>query len=64
MPLTLLERGNRLGGIFDERLDRQGTAYGIHAMAPDPLPENAMWWIEIENPDGSKGLGAATPIME
>jgi len=39
-------------------------AYGIHAMAPDPLPENAMWWIEIENPDGSKGLGSATPIME
>ncbi len=38
--------------------------YDIHAIAPDPLPENAMWWIEIENPDGSKGLGSATPIME
>lgn len=37
--------------------------YEIHAMAPDPLPENAMWWIEIENPDGSKGLGSATPFI-
>ena len=28
--------------------------YDIHAMAPDPLPENTMWWIEIEKPDGAK----------
>ena len=38
--------------------------YDIHAMAPDPLPENTMWWIEIEKPDGTKVLGSAKPIME
>ncbi|MHC5022925.1 MAG: hypothetical protein ACYTGG_03295 [Planctomycetota bacterium] len=38
--------------------------YDIHAMAPDPLPANAMWWIEIEKPDGTKVVGSATPIME
>ena len=38
--------------------------YDIHAMAPDPLPENTMWWIEIEKPDGTKVVGSAKPIME
>lgn len=38
--------------------------YDIHAMAPNPLPENTMWWIEIEKPDGTKVVGSATPIME
>ncbi|UYV13607.1 MAG: hypothetical protein NCW75_04820 [Phycisphaera sp.] len=38
--------------------------YDIHAMAPDPLPENTMWWIEIEKPDGTKVVGSATPILE
>jgi hypothetical protein len=38
--------------------------YDIHAMAPDPLPENAMWWIEIEKPDGTKVVGSAEPIMD
>lgn len=38
--------------------------YDIHAMAPDPLPENTMWWIEVEKPDGTKGVGSAKPIME
>lgn len=38
--------------------------YDVHAMAPDPLPENTMWWIEIEKPDGTKIIGSATPIME
>lgn len=38
--------------------------YDIHATAPDPLPENTMWWIEIEKPDGTKVVGSATPIME
>lgn len=35
--------------------------YDVHAMAPDPLPENTMWWIEIEKPDGQKLLGSTTP---
>lgn len=38
--------------------------YDIHAMAPDPLPENTMWWIEIEKPDGTKVVGSAMPIMK
>lgn len=38
--------------------------YDIHAVAPNPLPENTMWWIEIEKPDGTKVLGSAKPIME
>lgn len=37
--------------------------YDIHAMAPDPLPENTLWWIEIEKPDGTKIVGSMTPIM-
>ncbi len=38
-------------------------AYDIHTMAPDPLPENAMWWIEIEMSDGTKLVGSAKPIL-
>ena len=38
--------------------------YDIHATAPDPLPENPMWWIEIEKPDGTKLVGSAKPILE
>ena len=38
--------------------------YDIHAMAPNPLPENTMWWIEIEKPDGTKIVGSAKPLME
>lgn len=32
--------------------------YDIHAVAPDPLPEGAKWWIEIEKPDGTKKVGS------
>ena len=38
--------------------------YDVHAMAPDPLPAETMWWIEIETPDGTKVVGSARPIME
>jgi hypothetical protein len=34
--------------------------YDVH----DPLPENSMWWIEIEKPDGTKVVGSARPIVE
>jgi hypothetical protein len=37
--------------------------YDIHAVAPDPLPADTMWWIEIEKPDGTKVVGSAKPIM-
>ncbi|MBK8913026.1 MAG: hypothetical protein IPM64_00250 [Phycisphaerales bacterium] len=36
--------------------------YDVHAVAPDPLPENVMWWIEIQKPDGSKVVGSAKPL--
>lgn len=32
--------------------------YDIHAVAPDPLPDNASWWLEIEKPDGTKAVGS------
>lgn len=36
--------------------------FDIHAEAPDPLPSNARWWIEIEKPDGTKAVGSL-PIL-
>lgn len=38
--------------------------YDVHATAPDPLPEDARWWIEIDRPDGTKLTGSATPRFE
>lgn len=38
--------------------------YDIHAMAPDPLPEGSLWWIEIEKPDGETVFGSAQPLTE
>lgn len=35
--------------------------YDIHAVAPSPLPENVMWWVEVEKPDGSKLIGSIAP---
>ena len=32
--------------------------YDIHAVAPDPLPEGAKWWLEVEKPDGTKVVGS------
>lgn len=37
--------------------------YDIHAVAPDPLPEGAKWWIEIEKPDGTKTVGSI-PLLK
>lgn len=34
------------------------NGYSTHVTAPDPLPENAAWWIEITKPDGSVHLGS------
>lgn len=38
--------------------------YDVHAVAPDPLPTGARWWIEIEKPDGTKVVGSAEPLVE
>lgn len=32
--------------------------YDAHAVAPDPLPDNAAWWIEITKPDGTVEVGS------
>jgi len=37
--------------------------YDVHAIAPDPLPENVMWWIEIQKPDGTKLVGSIKPLL-
>ncbi len=38
--------------------------YDVHAIAPDPLPQNVMWWIEIEKPDGTKLVGSIKPLLD
>ena len=38
--------------------------YDIHAIAPDSLPKNVRWWIEIEKPDGTKVVGSASPLLD
>ena len=38
--------------------------YDIHVMAPDPLPEDVRWWVEIEKPDGTRAVGSAQPLMD
>ncbi|MGB0716806.1 MAG: hypothetical protein ACPGXK_13065 [Phycisphaerae bacterium] len=37
--------------------------YAIHAVAPKPLPEKTMWWVEIQKPDGKKIVGSVKPLM-
>jgi hypothetical protein len=37
--------------------------YDIHAVAPNPLPENVMWWIEIQKPDGTTVVGSAKALL-
>lgn len=51
---------NRQNGTYTTSHDD----YDIHTIAPDPLPDDVMWWIEIEKPDGSKVVGSAKPIVE
>jgi hypothetical protein len=38
--------------------------YDVHAVAPDPLPAGARWWIELERPDGQRLLGSAEPLLD
>lgn len=37
--------------------------YDAHAVAPDPMPEDAMWWVEVEKPDGTTATGSIKPQM-
>ena len=47
------------GGYAPSRDD-----YDVHAIAPDPLPQKPMWWIEIEKPDGTKLVGSIKPLLD
>ena len=59
-------------GTEDRTASRIGKAdyapahddYDVHAVAPEPLPDGALWWIELEKPDGTKMVGSATPLTE
>lgn len=37
--------------------------YDIHTMAPDPLPADVKWWVEVEKPDGTKLVGSIAPEL-
>ena len=37
--------------------------YDIHTVAPDPLPADAKWWLEVEKPDGTKAVGSI-PLLK
>ena len=41
-----------------------GDDYDVHLELADPLPEQGLWWIELEKPDGSKALGSIDPHRE
>ena len=38
--------------------------YDIHVDAPDPRPENAAWWMELEKPDGTTAAGSLPILVE
>ncbi len=38
--------------------------FDVHAIAPDPLPANVMWWIEVEKPDGTRVVGSVKPLLD
>ncbi len=37
--------------------------YDVHATAPDPLPADVMWWVEIQQPEGATVVGSIKPIL-
>tara|TARA_B110000879_G_scaffold71916_1_gene100396 strand:+ start:38976 stop:39482 length:507 start_codon:yes stop_codon:yes gene_type:complete len=37
--------------------------YDIHTVAPDPLPADTKWWVEITKPDGMKATGSI-PLLK
>ena len=59
-------------GSADRTLSRVGKGeyapshddYDVHATAPDPLPPGALWWVEIERPDGTILIGSAPPLLD
>ncbi|MCG8509330.1 MAG: hypothetical protein MI741_08890 [Rhodospirillales bacterium] len=59
-------------GIEDRTLSYVGKGeyasshddYDVHTVTPDPLSENAMWWIEVEKPDGTRVVGPDKSIKQ
>ncbi len=37
--------------------------YDIHATAPDPLPADVLWHVELERPDGTRLVGSGKPLL-
>ncbi|MDA1264010.1 MAG: hypothetical protein O2816_02900 [Planctomycetota bacterium] len=56
------DRGASLVGLGEYAASHDD--YDIHAEAPDPLPADVMWWVEVEKPDGSKVVGSVKPLLE
>lgn len=58
-------------GVEDRTLSMVGKGeyapshddYDIHAVAPDPLMEDAKWWVEIEKPNGETAVGSI-PLLK
>lgn len=53
--LSLVSKGEYAPGHDD---------YDVHVVAPDPLPEGALWWVEVHRPDGTREVGSAEPLLE
>lgn len=50
---------DRLSALVSKgEFDADEGLYGVHAEAPDPLPEGAAWWIEVETPEGETQTGS------
>jgi hypothetical protein len=52
-----------LSSVGKGEYDSSHDDYDIHAIAPDPLPDNVQWWVEIEKPDGTKSAGSI-PLLK
>ena len=56
---------DRLGSYVGKgEYARDHDDYDVHAVAPDPLPEGARWWIELERPEGTRLVGSADPLWD
>ncbi len=50
---------DRLASVVGKGVYNSETGvYDIHAEAPDPLPADAKWWVEIEDEEGTKQVAS------
>jgi len=45
-------------GSMKSRAESEGDHFHAHVEAPDPMPEGAMLWVEIEGADGQTAAGS------